>query len=101
MHPFLSRNYEHQADADGRPVPVGPELLQRHDEVVKRFNENKTQTQVRNKAARKGGVGVNASMIVVDQEEGDTYLSCSATQASEMVDSGTNAVIVPLHPDMW
>ena len=32
------------------------------------------------------------------------YIYCSAVQASEdcyaMVDSGTNAIIVPLHPDM-
>ena len=53
---------------------MGPEFLQRYDEAVKRFNENKTQD--RNKAAPKGGVGVNASMIVFDQEEGDTYVSC-------------------------
>ena len=81
---------------------VGPQFLQGCDEAVKQFNENKTQG--RSMAALKGGVGVNASMIVADQEEGGFYASCSAIQASEdcyaMADSGTNAVIVPLHPDM-
>ena len=41
---------------------------------------------------------------MIDQDECDTSMSCSATQVSEdcyaMVDSDTNAVIVPLHPDM-
>ena len=68
-------------DADGRPMPVGHEFLQRYDEVVKRLNENKNQG--RKKAAPRGAVGVNASMIIVDPEEGDTYVSCSAIQASE------------------
>ena len=35
--------YEHQEGDDGQPVPVGPELLQRFDEAVKRYNENRTQ----------------------------------------------------------
>ena len=32
-------NYEHQADGDGKPIPVGPEALQKYDEAVKRFQE--------------------------------------------------------------
>ena len=37
--------YEHQVGEDGRPVPVGPEILQRFDEAVKRYNENRAQAQ--------------------------------------------------------
>ena len=37
--------YEHQVDNDGRPVPVGPEILQKFDEAVKRYNENKEAQQ--------------------------------------------------------
>ena len=64
----------------------------------------KTRLRVRLGLLQKGGVGVTASMIVLGPEEGDTYVSCSAVQASEdcyaMVDSDTNAIIVPLHPDL-
>ena len=35
--------YEHQIGDDGQPVPVGPEILQRFDEAVKRYNENRAQ----------------------------------------------------------
>ena len=46
-------------DSDGRTVPVGPEFLQRYDEAVKQFSENKNQNKVR--AAPRGGVRVSAS----------------------------------------
>ena len=59
--------YEHQIGEDGRPVPVGPETLQRFDEAVKRYNENRAQTQAKPKAAPRGGI--TASMIVLEPEE--------------------------------
>ena len=52
--------YEHQVDSDGRPVPVGPEILQRYDEAVKRFNKSRAQANQ---------IMVTASMIVLDPEE--------------------------------
>ena len=44
-------------------------------------------------------------MIVLEPDEvGGTSVSCTAVSVSEdyyaMMDSGTNAIIVPLHPDM-
>ena len=39
-------------------------ILQKYDEAVKRFNENKVQAKA--KPAPKGGVGVTASMIVLE-----------------------------------
>ena len=50
-------------------------------------------------------VGVTASMFVLEpDEEGDTLVSCAAVNVSEdykaMMDSGTNAIIDPLHPCM-
>ena len=98
-------NYEHQIDNEGKPTPAGPEILQKHDEAVQRVNDNKAQAKA--KSAPKGGVGVAASMIVLEpeEEEGDkvaahpvkvpVFDECYAT-----VDSGTNAVIVPLRPYM-
>ena len=56
-------NYEHQVDNEGKPIPVGPETLQRYDEAVKRSSDNKA------KAAPRGGIGITASMIVLDPEE--------------------------------
>ena len=58
------RKYELQVDRDGRPVPVGPEILQGYDEAVKRFNESRAQAKA--KAAPRGGIGVTTSMIVLD-----------------------------------
>ena len=91
-------------DGEGKPIPVGPEILQKHDEAVKRFNENKAQAQA--KPAPRGGVGVAASMIVLEPEEAsDTSASCAAVDISEdyyaMMDSGASAIIVPLHPDTF
>ena len=94
--------YEHQVDNDGRPVPVGPEILQKFDEAVKRFNESKAQAKA--KAAPRGGV--TASMIVLEPEATVTGVVACAARAPDsdkyyaMVDSGTNAIIVPLHPNM-
>ena len=39
--------YEHQVSDDGRPVPVGPEILQRFDDAVKRYNETRAQAQAK------------------------------------------------------
>ena len=67
-----------------KPVPVGPELLQRYDEAAKRFNESKTQGK--SKATPKGGNGISASMITLDpegEEEVETCVSCSAVQTSD------------------
>ena len=82
---------------------MGPEILQKYDEAVKRFNENKVQAKA--KPAPRGGAGVTASMIVLEpDEEGDASVSCAAVSVSEdyyaMMDSGTNAIVVPLHPNM-
>ena len=71
--------YEHQVDEDGRPVPVGPEILQRFDEAVTRYNENKAQAQAKPKAAPRGGV--TASMIVLEPDDVDHGIVLSATQA--------------------
>ena len=57
-------NYEHQVDGDGKPIPVGPELLQKYDDAVKRLNDGKAKA----KSGPKGGVGVVPSMIVLAPE---------------------------------
>ena len=63
--------YEHQVDNEGKPIPVGPEILQKYDEAVKRFNENKAH------ASTQGGVGVTTSMIILDPEEqGEGHRAC-------------------------
>ena len=36
-------NFERQVDADGIPIPVRPDFLEKYDEAVLRFNENKAQ----------------------------------------------------------
>ena len=96
--------FEHQVGEDGRPFPVGPEMLQRFDEAVKTFNENRVQAQAKPKAAPRGGV--TASMIVLEPDDLDHGIVLSTAQALDsdqyyaMVDSGTNAIIVPLHPGM-
>ena len=93
--------YEHQVDDEGKPIPVGPEIIQKYDEAVERFNDNRAQAKA--KSAPKEGVGVTASMIVLEpEEEGDkvTVDSVKAPVSDEyyaMVVSGTN-VIVPLRP---
>ena len=47
--------YEHQVGDDGQPIPVGPEILQRFDKAVKRYNENRAQARAKPKAAPRGG----------------------------------------------
>ena len=96
--------YEHQTGEDGRPVPVGPEILQRFDDAVKRCNETRAQAQAKPKAAPRGGVA--ASMIILEPDElqhGPVVCVAQALDADDyyaMLDSGTNAIIVPLHPGM-
>ena len=75
-----------------------------YDEAVKRLNENTAQAKA--KAAPKRGVGVAASMIILDPEEQGEKVTAHAVKAPvtdeyyAMVDSGTNAIVVPLHPEM-
>ena len=56
--------YEHQVGDDGRPVPVGPEILQKFDDAVKRYSENRAQAQAKPKAAPRGGV--SSSIIILE-----------------------------------
>ena len=83
---------------------MGPEILQRFDEAVRRHNENRAQAQAKPKAAPRGGV--SASMIVLEPDEVEHGIVLSATRALDndqyyaMLDSGTNVIIVPLHPGM-
>ena len=94
--------YEHQVGDDGRPVPVGPEILQRFDDAVKRYNETRAQAQAKPKAAPRGGV--TASMIVLEPDDLQHGIVVNAAEGLDddecyaVVDSGTNAIIVPLHP---
>ena len=96
--------YEHQVGDDGQPVPVGPEILQRFDDAVKRYNESRAQAQAKPKAAPCGGI--SSSMIVIQPDEVEYGIVLNATQALAndqyyaMLDSGTNAISVPLHPSM-
>ena len=91
--------YEHQVGSDGRPVPVGQEFLQRYDEAAAR------NAQARGQGAPKG---LSASMLLLDDENPpltipDRVMSHSIRVSDScfaMMDSGTNAVILPLHPDM-
>ena len=75
--------YEHQVDEDGRPVPVGREILQRFDEAVKRYNENRAQAQAKPKAALRGGV--TASMIALEPDDIDHGIVLNAAQALTMI----------------
>ena len=58
------------------------------------------------KAAPRGGVGLTAPMIILDPEENEEGVVPHAVRAPDsdehyaMVDSGTNAIIAPLHPAM-
>ena len=91
---------------DGQPVPVGPEILQRFDDAVKRYNESRAQAQAqaKPKAAPRGGI--SSSTIVIEPDEVEHGIVLNATQALDndqyyaMLDSGKNAIIVPLHPSM-
>ena len=85
-------------------LPVGPEILQRFDDAVKRYNNTRAQAQAKPKAAPRGGV--TASMIVLEPDDLQHGTVVNAAQALDddecyaMVDSGTNAITVPLHPKM-
>ena len=59
----------------------------------------------RARSVPKGGVGVTSSMIVLEPEAGGSNLVAHVVvpvsdEYYAMMDSGTNAIIVPLHPDM-
>ena len=90
-----------QVGDDGRPVPVGPEILQRFDDAVKRYNETRAQVHAKPKAAPRRGV--TASMILLEPDDLQNGIAVNAAQALDddefyaMLDSGTNAIIVPLH----
>ena len=94
--------YEHQVGDDGQPVPAAPEIIQRFDDAVKRYSE--TRAQAKPKPAPRGGV--SSSMIILEPDDLEHGIVLSAAQASDndefyaMVDSGTNAIILPLHPRM-
>ena len=89
---------------NGQPIPVGSEILQRFDDAVKRYNESRAQAQAKPKAAPRGGI--SSLMIVIEPDEVEHGIVLNATQALDndqyyaMLDSGTNAIIVPLHPSM-
>ena len=70
--------YEHQGGEVGWPVPVGPEILQRFDEAVKRYNENTAQAQAKPKAAPRGRV--TASIIVLHPDDLEHGLVVSAAK---------------------
>ena len=71
---------------------------------MKRYNETRAQAQAKPKAAPRGGVA--ASMIILEPDElqrGTVVCVAQALDADDyyaMFDSGTNAIIVPLHPRM-
>ena len=94
--------YEHQVGDDGQPVPVAPEIIQRFEDAVKRYNE--TRAQAKPKPAPRGGV--SSSMLILEPEDLNQRIVLSQMQVLDseryyaMVDSGTNAIILPLHPDM-
>ena len=73
--------YEHQVGDDGRPVPVGPEILQRFDDAVKR---SRAQAQAKPKAAPCGGV--TASMIILEPDDLQNGIVVSAAQALDSDD---------------
>ena len=71
---------------------------------MKRYNESRAQAHAKPKAAPRGGV--TASMIILEPNDLGHGIVLSAAQALDndqyyaMVDSGTNAISVPLHPGM-
>ena len=94
--------YEHQVCDDGQPIPVAPEIIQRFEDAVKRYSE--TRAQAKPKPAPRGGV--SSSMIILESDDLEHGVVLSAAQARDsdeyyaMLDSGTNAIILPLHPRM-
>ena len=71
--------YEHQVGDDGQPIPVGPETLQRFDEAVKGYNENRAQAQAKPKAVPRGGI--SSSMIILEPDAVEHGIVLSAAQA--------------------
>ena len=51
-------------DGYGRLIPVGPEILQKYDEAVKRFNEYKAQAKA--KPAPRGGTLDPSTSVLLD-----------------------------------
>ena len=70
--------------------------------LKKRYSE--TRAQAKPKPAPRGGV--SSSMIILESDDLEHGIVLSAAQASDndefyaMVESGTNAIILPLHPRM-
>ena len=64
----------------------------------------KPNTQNKAKVVPRGGIGVSSAMLILDRDIDVSQISRAAVQVSEdcyaVVDSGTNAVIVPLRPNM-
>ena len=91
--------YEHQVGDDGQPVPVAPEIIKRFEDAVKRYNE--APVQAKPKAAP-----LSSSMLILESDVLEHGIVMNATEARDndeyyaMVDSGTNAIILPLHPSM-
>ena len=71
---------------------------------MKRCSETRPPAQAKPKAAPKGGV--TASMIILEADDLQKGVVVNAAQALDddefyaMLNSGTNAIIVPLHPRM-
>ena len=76
---------------------------------MKRYSETRAQAQAKPKAAPRGGV--TASMIILEPDDSQNGIVVNAAQALDddecyaaatyaMLDSGTHAIIVPLHPRM-
>ena len=81
---------------------MAPEIIQRFEDAVKRYGE--TRVQAKPKAAPRGGV--SSSMLVLEPDVLERGITLNAAEARDhdecyaMVDSGTNAIILPLHPSM-
>ena len=78
------------------------EIIQRFEDAVKRYGE--TRVQAKPKPAPPGGV--SSSMIILEPEALEHGVVLNAAEARDndeycaMVDSGTNAIVLPLHPRM-
>ena len=72
MYTLLSRNAQEgrslqlSASSRQRRETYSPEIHEKYNEAVKRFNDNTGQAKA--ESAPKGGVGVAASMIVLEPE---------------------------------
>ena len=74
--------------------------MQRFEDAVKRYNE--TRAQAKPKAAPRGGI--SSSMLILEPDILERGIVLNAAEARDndeyyaMVDSGTNAIILPLQP---